>query len=130
MKKEILTILQLGILYGIYSIGMLIQSFFDLAIPGSIIGMLLLFLLLNLKVAKEKWLSLGAQFLLSRLPLLFLPATVGVMNYFPFFKGKGLLSVAIVLVSTFLVMIISARVADFISTRSDKKKDVDRGIEA
>ncbi len=129
MKKAFLTFLQLSILYGIYLIGMAIQSFFDLSIPGSIIGMLLLLFLLQIKVVKEKWLSLGTQFLLSRLPLLFLPATVGLMNYFPLFKGKGLLSVVIVLVSTFLVMIISARVADFISTKNDTNKDMDRGFE-
>jgi holin-like protein len=130
MKKAFLTILQLGILYGIYYIGSTIQSLLDLSVPGSIIGMLILFVLLQLKVVKEKWLSLGAPFLLSRLPLLFLPATVGLINYLPFFRGKGLLSVAIVIVSTFMVMVISARVSDFLSTRSDKKKDVRSGIEA
>ncbi|WP_070120559.1 CidA/LrgA family protein [Bacillus marinisedimentorum] len=104
MKKAVLAGLQVAFLYGIYQLGNGIAELFGLFIPGSIIGMLLLFGLLISGVVKTGWFDRGASFLLSRLPFLFIPVTVGVMNYLDLFTGEGLLAVAAVLVSTALVM--------------------------
>ncbi|MDF0726478.1 CidA/LrgA family holin-like protein [Cytobacillus sp. S13-E01] len=130
MKKTLLTILQISVLYGIYYVGSFIQALLDLTIPGSIIGMLGLFILLQFKIVKEKWLSEGSQFLLSRLPLLFLPATVGVIEYIPFFQGKGILTVLIVLISTFLVMVISGAVGQYISKKKEQREEYERSLDA
>jgi holin-like protein len=120
--KILFTIIQMGVLYGIYYIGSFIQQIMNISIPGSIIGMLLLFLLLQLKIIKEKWLDHGSRFLLSHLAILFVPATVGVMEYFPFFYGKGILTVVIAFFSTVMVMTISGWIAQAISTREEKKQ--------
>ncbi|MBD8069023.1 CidA/LrgA family protein [Bacillus sp. PS06] len=127
----VITILQMGGLYGIYYIGCIIQSFLNISIPGSIIGMLLLFLLLQLKIVKVQWLELGSRFLLSHLAILFVPATVGLMNYFPFFQGKGFFTLVIAFLSTVIVMSISGFIAQRISSRSEKKQQsVERGFGA
>ncbi|MFS0822358.1 CidA/LrgA family protein [Bacillus sp. 1P02SD] len=122
--------IQIAILYLIYWLGTLIQGLLHTAIPGSIIGMILLFLLLHTKIVKEKWLGDGAQFLLTYLALLFVPATVGIMDYLSFFYGKGIITVAIVLLSTFLVMVISSVVGEKIATRKKRSKDLGEGYGA
>ncbi len=104
MKAAVFTGLQVVFLYVIYLIGNRIAAALGLFIPGSIIGMLLLFGLLASGMVRAGWFDRGASFLLSRLPLLFIPVTVGVMNYLDLFKGEGLLAVAAVLASTALVM--------------------------
>jgi len=128
--KIVLIILQIGTLYGLYYIGCMIQSLLKISIPGSIIGMLILFLLLTTKVIKEKWLSLGGNFLLSNLAILFVPSTVGLMNYFSFFKGKGILSLVIAVFSTFIVMFISGFISQTLSTRQElKNSEYERSLE-
>ena len=105
MGKTGKIVAQIVLLYILHSIGITIQKLLDVPIPGSIIAMLLLFLLLTTNVINDKWLADGGQFLLSHLPLLFVPATVGIIDYLPLFKGSGVLSVIIVVVSTVMVML-------------------------
>ncbi len=81
-------------------------------IPGSIIGMMILFVGLAFNLIKRDWLSIGSSFLLKNLPILFVPATVGVIDYLDLFKGLGLISIIISFVSTMVVLITSAIVSD------------------
>ncbi|MDC3418189.1 CidA/LrgA family protein [Aquibacillus salsiterrae] len=97
--------LHITLLYCFYLIGVWIQTTFNLFIPGSIIGMLLFFLLLATNVLKDSWIETGTKTLLNHMPLLFVPVTVGIINYLGFFSGKGLLLVFIVILSTAIVMI-------------------------
>jgi len=113
-------ILHIFIFYSIYLLGGYIQQLVGLSIPGSIIGMLLLFASLQLKLVKRKWFSLGSSFLLKHLPVFFLPATVGVMEYLPLFKGWGLMSIFVTLISTIIVMYSSAKISDFLLARSNR----------
>lgn len=109
--------LQISCLYGFYKLGEMFQSFYKLPIPGSIIGMLLLFGLLSTKLVKSEWFFKGSSLLLAHLPLLFIPATVGVIDYLNLFKGSGLTTLFIVIFSTILVMISSAGVSQYFSKR-------------
>ncbi|WP_088076626.1 MULTISPECIES: CidA/LrgA family protein [Bacillaceae] len=104
-------ICHIAILYIFYYIGIVIQSFLNLPIPGSVIGMLLFFTALTTNLIKPAWVKDGAHFLIKYLPLFFIPATVGMMNYFDLFFGKGFLLILIVLFSTLLVMIIAGRLS-------------------
>lgn len=109
---------QLLILIVIYYIGVWIQELFSLFIPGSIIGMLLLFFALTFRLLPVQWIENGASFLLKHLPLLFIPVTVGALPYLPLFKGKAGLLLLIALLSTAIVMCL----AGFISQRMVKEK--------
>ncbi|WLR50284.1 CidA/LrgA family holin-like protein [Bacillus tianshenii] len=118
--KWIKMIVQIAFLFGFYFIGTWIQEALNLFIPGSIIGMLLLFTMLKAKIIKLHWIESGASFLLSHLPLLFIPVTVGIMDYFSLFKGKGALSLLVVFLSTVLVMITSAYASQWIALRQER----------
>jgi holin-like protein len=96
--------IQIGLLYIIYTLGVWIQETLHLIIPGSIIGMMILFILLSTKAIKSDWIKAGSRFLIKHMALLFLPITVGIISYFHLFMGKGFLIIVIVLLSTFLVM--------------------------
>lgn len=120
--KYILIVLQILILYGLYYIGIILQRHLELTIPGSIIGMILLFLLLQFKIIKERWLLQGANFLLAHFALLFVPATVGIMEYLPFLKGDGFITIFIALISTILVMLSSGLIGQAIARRQKMNK--------
>jgi len=122
LKNFIIAIIQVGLLYGLYRIGTLIQQALDLFIPGSIIGMLLFFALLMLSPRVEKFFQKGASFVLAHLPIFFTPATVGIMMYFDLFKGKGVLLVVIAIVSTLIVLISSALTTRLVIRVKEKVK--------
>lgn len=90
-----------------YLIGSAIQQYFNLFVPGSVIGLILMFFLLISGVFKLKWIETGAQFMMRHLVIFFIPATAGIMNYYGLFKGKGSLLIITTIISTILVMGIS-----------------------
>lgn len=114
-------IIQITILYGIYLLGNWIQDIFQLFIPGSVIGMGILFLLLLSGVVKESLLEKGTSFLINHLAFFFVPATVGIMAYFSLFKGQGIFLIPIVLISTIFVMISAGHVGQWLSIKKSRR---------
>lgn len=90
-------------------------------IPGSILGIAVVFILLETGVLKLEWIELGANWLLAELLLFFIPAAVGVMNYFTILEADGFRILAVVLLSTVLVMAGSGLTATLISSRKERK---------
>ncbi|WP_284140290.1 MULTISPECIES: CidA/LrgA family protein [unclassified Virgibacillus] len=108
-------------LYGIFWIGNTIQHLFHLFIPGSIIGMVFLFILLSTNIIDVRWVEAGMQFMVKHLSFFFIPATVGIISYFHLFNGKGAWLIAIVLVSTVLVMAGSSLVSQWLIRRKEMR---------
>ncbi|RAZ67697.1 CidA/LrgA family protein [Planococcus maitriensis] len=121
--KIIRIVLQLLVLYGFLLIGEAIQALLNLPMPGSIIGFLLLFSALLLKIYPLEWIDAGATFLLSFLSLYFIPATVGVVDYGPLFSGKGVLLLPIVVISTLMTMGAAGLASQHIANRSTVHKE-------
>lgn len=121
--KFVRIVLQLLVLYGFLLIGEAIQSVLNLPMPGSIIGFLLLFAVLLLKIYPLEWIDAGATFLLSFLSLYFIPATVGVVEYGPLFSGKGVLLLPIVIISTLLTMAAAGLASQSIANRNSSRKE-------
>ncbi|WOV83057.1 CidA/LrgA family holin-like protein [Sporosarcina jeotgali] len=120
--KIIVKLSQVAVLYGFYLAGSWIHDFLHIPLPGSIIGLLLVWGLLSTNLLQLKWIESGAHALLSVLPIFFIPATVAVMNYGHFFSGKGSLLIPITIVSTFLTMGMASFVSQSVAKRMDKKK--------
>lgn len=81
-------------------LGEVLSKVFNLPVPGSVIGMLLLFLALQFKVLKVKDVETVGGFLLGNLSILFLPAGVGIMVYFPVIKDTWWLLLIVSLITT------------------------------
>lgn len=121
---KILTIvLQICILYIFSFVGTVIHNLFNLIIPGSIIGLLLLFLCLCFNVIPVKYIENGAGYLLSILMLFFIPSTVGIINYSSLLSIHGALLFIAVLVSTLISMAIAGTAGQFFEKRAEKRKD-------
>src|SRR5699024_1928226 len=91
---------------------------------GSVIGLIMMFLLLVSGIFQTRWIEKGASFMVGNLVLFFIPGIVGILNYFYLFKGKGLLLFVITIVSTLLVMISSGLVSQAVV----KERNVRTGI--
>jgi holin-like protein len=120
--KAVKIVVQIGILYVLYIIGEWIADIFNLLIPGSVIGMILLLGLLFIRGLKLEWIEEGAGFMVRHLTFFFIPATVGIMQYYDIFAGKGFMLVIIVLISTILVMVVSGLMGQLLWQRKDRKQ--------
>ncbi len=73
-------------------------------IPGSILGMLLLFLALSLGILKEKHIEETSDFLLNNIAFFFIPASVGVMAIV---TSNLFILIIIGIVSTIITMLVT-----------------------
>ncbi|QWI72951.1 CidA/LrgA family holin-like protein (plasmid) [Bacillus mycoides] len=116
MKLIITKALQICLLYILYVIGEFLSSSLNLSIPGSILGLFLLFLLLHLKVIKLHWVDIGATWLLSELILFFVPSAVGIVEYKQIMESiQGVKIVLVIILSTLVVMAFTGLSAEFLS---------------
>ncbi len=95
---------QSGVILIILLIGELISKHFELFIPGSIIGMVLLLIILNLKIIDISFFKESSDFLLSHLAFFFIPPGVALINALPLLKESWLAIVLISVITTFIVM--------------------------
>lgn len=122
MKIFMITIQVIG-LYLFNLLGEVISSLLKLPLPGSIVGLLLLFLCLHYKIIPEKYIKEGVGFLLALLPLFFIPATVGIIQYPEFLSGKGIILIVVVMISTFITMIVAGRVSERYEEKMAEKEE-------
>ncbi|MEQ6354534.1 CidA/LrgA family holin-like protein [Lysinibacillus sp. M3] len=119
--KIVKSIVQIGYLYVILFVGNSIARLLHLPIPGSIIGLVLLFLLLQFHFIKLEWIELGAGLLLSELLLFFIPSAIGVIDYTALFGVQGVKAVLVIVLSAIVVMFATGFTAQLLGQR--KKGD-------
>lgn len=88
--------------------GELIQNLGGLPVPGPVIGMALLLAALVCTGRLPDELDRIANGLLAYLPMLFVPAGVGIMVHFDLIKGQLLAITAAVVISSFLAIVATA----------------------
>ncbi|MDP4087557.1 MAG: CidA/LrgA family protein [Bacillota bacterium] len=110
-------ILQIVLLAFLFSVGNLITKYLHIPIPGSIVGLVILFLLLQFKVIKVEWIEKGASWLLAELLLFFIPAAAGVINYQQAIGPKLGKLLVVIFLSTLTVMAFTGLTAQFIAKR-------------
>ncbi|MHA6259694.1 CidA/LrgA family protein [Sporosarcina sp. CAU 1771] len=121
--KYLQGVLQISILYGFFLVGSWLRDILLIPLPGSIIGLLLLWIALSIKILPLRWIEKGSYFILAYLPLYFIPSMIAVMDYGHVFVGKGFLLIIITIISTLLTMFISGWTSQIMASRSSKRKE-------
>ena len=114
---------QCTIIFGCLAVGELIVWLTGISIPSSIIGMLLLTALLQMKVVKLEWVKGMSDFLISNLGFFFVPPGVALMLYFDIIKAELLPIVLATVISTMLVMITTGWTDQYLRKLNIKKED-------
>lgn len=81
IQKLFLLARSLVILYIMLYLGNLIAHYVPAGVPGSIWGLLLLFLGLTTRLIHLDWIYLGASLLIRFMAVLFVPVSVGIIKY-------------------------------------------------
>ncbi|WP_415893561.1 CidA/LrgA family protein [Neptuniibacter sp. PT8_73] len=106
-------------------VGELIVTAASVPIPGSVVGMVLLLVGLIVRGEVPEGLRVTAEGLLKVLPLLLVPAGVGLMNYFGVLSDFWLELMVSLFVSTLITMFI---VAFLLKVLSKEKTSAEQGL--
>lgn len=114
---------QLGIIFGIWAGGELISSLCSdfIKIPGTIVGMIILFLLLQFKIIKEETIKEVSDFLLNNMALFFVPAGVSLINSLGLIGENMVVLLLSVTAATMIIMFVTGKTVDIMI----HKKQVD-----
>ena len=98
---------QLAIIIGCLAVGEFITWLTGISVPSSIIGMLLLTFLLQVKVIKLEWVETISNFLVKNMGFFFVPPGVALMLYFDII-GKEIVPIVLATtLSTMLVLVVT-----------------------
>lgn len=116
---------QLSIIIGISFLGEIAAYFIPFPVPASVYGILILFFSLLTGIIKLDMVETTADFMLEIMPLLFVPAGVGLMNVWDRISGNIFEILVVTVVSTVLVMAVSGLTSQaIIKRRKNKEKSI------
>lgn len=117
---------QLAIILGIWAVGEYISSMISgfVLIPGSIVGMILLFLMLQFKIISIESIDSISGFFLDNMALFFVPAGVSLIKSMDLIKQNIILLVLAIFVTTAIVMWCTGIVVEIMMKRKEKKSNV------
>ena len=115
MFKQFLIILVINF------VGVIIQNIFHLPLPGTILGMLILFVLLWTKVLKVESIEKICDFLILNMIIFFLPPAVELLEYMALLKTGFLKIIILLIATTVITMIVTGKTVDFCIKRMEKK---------
>ncbi|HEY5583743.1 MAG TPA: CidA/LrgA family protein [Ruminiclostridium sp.] len=102
-------------------LGEVLSKVVHIPLPGSIIGMILLFICLLTGVIKLEMIEEISKFLIDHLAFFFIPAGVGLLAYVGILKENLLPILVICILTTFLVMIATGWTVQIIKERLNNK---------
>ncbi len=111
---------QFLIILTICVIGEVLNKVFHIPLPGSIIGMILLFIFLVTGIIKLEMIEEISKFLLDHLAFFFIPSGVGLLAYFGILKSNFIPIIVICVVTTIAVMLVTGATVQFIKRRKTK----------
>ena len=114
---------QFAIIAGISCLGEGLRILIPLPIPASVYGLVLMLLGLITGVIKLEKVQYGAAFLIEIMPLLFVPAAVGLTQSWSQLAPVWLPVLAITLLTTIIVMGCVGRLAQDVIRMDEKRRD-------
>ena len=118
------------LLLSIYFVSEIISKLLNLPVPGSIIGMILLFVLLTSNIIKIEKVENLANFFLDHLAFFFIPASVGLMTSFASLKGSIFKIILLCILTTIIVIAATGITVQFIcnikSIKEVKKNKINK----
>ena len=103
---------QLAIITGITLLGELIEYLLPFPIPGSVYGLIVMFLLLLTQKIKLESVKETGDFLVTIMPVMFIPAAVGLMDSVEQLKSMLIPCLLAIFPVTLIVMIVTGKMTE------------------
>ena len=111
---------QFTIIAFISLIGEVLNHLIPLPIPASIYGVIIMFLCLETKIISLSAVKDTGKLLVSLMQIMFIPTTVGLIDIWDIFAPNWVAYTVIIIISTFLVMLISGKLTQLVISLSKK----------
>lgn len=121
IKKISGFILSFLLIYLSLILGRFISDLLPFSFPGSIIGLIVLFLLLEFKVMKLEWILPAGNLLLKHMAFIFIPAAVGMVAYLNEVYDSALVIIINVLSGVALIILVVGRLFQHISETPEER---------
>lgn len=115
-------IYQIVIIFIITFIGEVLYKFIPLPIPASIYGLVIMLVCLKTRIIKLEQVKGTGVFILETMPIMFIPAAVGLITVWKDVTNIILPIIIIVVLSTVFVMVTTGKTTQFILHRSRGEK--------
>ncbi|MGX9418361.1 CidA/LrgA family protein [Vibrio sp. RC27] len=119
-RNPVKYLISMAIIFTCLYAGIGIQQLLDIALPGSIIGMLILFILLASGAVPSAQVKPSATLFIRYMMFLFVPISVGLMEHFDTLANNALPIFASAIGGSFIVLIVLALVLDRSLKRGDQ----------
>lgn len=114
-------VIQFLIIIAFSFVGELLHFLLPLPIPASIYGIVLLFVALETRIVKERHIREVSGFLIAVMPVMFIPAAVGLMDSWGAIGSRWLQYVTVMVVTTFVVMAIAGYATQYLVRKGGRK---------
>jgi len=112
---------QFGVILAVTFIGEILRFLIPLPIPASIYGLVIMLIVLKTGIVKLEQVKNAAGFLIEIMPLMFIPAAVGILVSWDTLKDIYIPIIFITITTTIIVMVVTGRITQFI-IRIEKRK--------
>ena len=116
---------QLTIILGVSFLGEVLNNLIPPPVPASIYGLVIMFILLFTKAIKVETIRETSDFFLVTMPMFFIVAGVGVIEYWDIIKPMLLPSFIIMIVTTIIIMVTTGSLTQFLIKITDKRRGKD-----
>ena len=116
---------QLSIILFISFLGEGLNWILPLPIPASVYGLILMLIALQFHIVQLEQVQDTARFFIEIMPVMFIPAGVGLLNAWGILSPSWIPITVITLVTTILVMAVTGQVTQYIIRKEKGKKERD-----
>lgn len=117
---------QFAIILFVSFLGEILHILIPLPVPASVYGLLLMFTALCTGILKQEQVREAADFLIEIMPVMFIPAAVGLLDSWPFLRPVWIPFIVITLISTVIVMAVTGQVTQKMIQKDKKNGDGDK----
>ena len=115
VKHGLLLLAQLCLIMGVYAAGCALASVLPIALPGNILGMVLLLVLLGTHILKTKYISDACDYLIDNMSVFFIPAGVAIMGCFSMLESSAAKFAFVCIATTVIVFLATSYTVLFVS---------------
>ncbi|MHB1127019.1 MAG: CidA/LrgA family protein [Bacillota bacterium] len=120
MELGVRVVQGIAYLVGLQFAGEFVSRQFHLPLPGNVIGLLFLVLALSAGWIRLEAIEEAADLLTSNLMLMLIPLSVGIIAVMELVKKEALSIIASTVLSTFLVMVVTGKVVDWVAGKGEE----------
>ncbi|WP_312651808.1 CidA/LrgA family protein [Aminipila sp.] len=114
---------QFGVILLITFLGEILKNIIPLAIPASIYGLVLMLIALQTKLITLEHIQDVGVFLIEIMPIMFIPAAVGLMDSWEILKPICVPIIVITVVTTIIVMVVTGRITQLVINMEKREQD-------